>query len=258
MASRRMSSTFFATIFFEILQRDVDGVVERRRAARRRFLDRLLELRGAAGEILKHHRTTVEIDDLGEVLRPETFCEADRRFLRRRQLVLHAGARVEEHRQRDRQVGSREKCDVLLHAVLEHAEVRLREIGDVVAAAVRHDDVQRDDVNAGAERGLRRRRLRRWRLLSGLLRADQVDRDEDRRGREEPLITRPRAHGRACGSFTRVPRAVTPGRLTLTVVFSGGISDSGRPNVTLYSCVSSAASCGSLLARAMLVSKCSK
>ena len=55
----------------QILQRDVDRVVQRRRAAGRRLADRLLELGGVVGEALQHDDAAVEVDDLGEILRPQ-------------------------------------------------------------------------------------------------------------------------------------------------------------------------------------------
>ena len=110
----------------QILQRDVDGVVERGRPAGRRLLDRRLELGRAVGEVLQHDDAAVEVDDLGEILRAEPLGEADRGFLRRRQLGVHAGARVEQQRERDRQVGAVEEGDVLLDAVLEDVEILRR------------------------------------------------------------------------------------------------------------------------------------
>ena len=65
--------------------------------------------------------------------------------------VFHAGARVEQQRQRDRQVRAVEERDVLLDAVFEDVEVALVEVGDVVVRRVRHRHVQRDEVDAGAE-----------------------------------------------------------------------------------------------------------
>ena len=67
----------------QVLQRDVDGVVERRRPAGRRLPDRLLELARVVGEGLQHDDAAVEVDDLGQVLRPQPPGEADGRFLRR-------------------------------------------------------------------------------------------------------------------------------------------------------------------------------
>ena len=36
-------------------------------------------------------------------------------------------------------------------------------------------------------------------------------------------------HGRACSSLTGVPRATSPVLAAVTTIFSGGMSDSGRP-----------------------------
>ena len=85
--------------------------------------------------------------------------EADRRFLRGGQLGFHAGTRVDEQRERDREVRAVEKGDVLFDAVFEHAEIIALEIGEVVRRAVGHRDVERHELDAGAER----------RTLAGLL-----------------------------------------------------------------------------------------
>ena len=56
------------------------------------------------------------------------------------------------------------KRHVLLDAVLEHVEVLRVEVGHVARRAVGDRDVERDDLDAGAERHLRlRRRLGRLR-----------------------------------------------------------------------------------------------
>jgi hypothetical protein len=145
----------------QVLQRDVDGVVEGGRAAGRRLLDRRLELSRAVREVLQDDDAAIEVDHLGEILRPKPLRKADRGFLRRRQLGVHTGAGVEQQRQRDRQVGAVEEGDVLLDAVLENVEILGGQVGDVLPGAVADGDVERDQIDAGAERHLRRLPSRR-------------------------------------------------------------------------------------------------
>ena len=56
--------------------------------------------------------------------------------LQRVELVLHAGAAVEQQRERDRLLAAVEEHEVLLDAVLEDREVGLLEVGDVAVGAV--------------------------------------------------------------------------------------------------------------------------
>ena len=153
IAWRRTSSALLATILLQILQRDVDRVVQRRRAAGRGLANRLLELGRGVGEGLEDDDAAVEADDFGEILRPETPGEADGGFLRDRQPGFHAGAGVEQERERDWQVRPAEQRDVLLDPVLEDAEILGLQVGHIARRAVRDGDVQRHDVDAGAERG---------------------------------------------------------------------------------------------------------
>ena len=121
----------------QVLQRDVDRVVHRRRSAGRRPPDRLLELVDVVRERLQDDHAAVEVDDLGQVLRPQPPGEPDRRFLRGRQPRLHAGAGVDQQRQRDRQIRAVEEGDVLLDAVLVDLEVFLLQVGDVARRRLR-------------------------------------------------------------------------------------------------------------------------
>ena len=100
------------------------------------------------------------------------FDEPDGRLLRGRDLVLHAGAGVEQQRERDGQLRSGEEGDVLLHAVLEDEEVGLLEVHDVALRLVGHGDVERDDLDAAAERRD--------------LRVPGSDEDDDAAGGREP------------------------------------------------------------------------
>jgi hypothetical protein len=173
----------------------------------------LLELAGVVGEGLEDGGPAVEVDDLGEVLRSQGPGEADRRLLCGFQPRLHARAGVDEQRQRDGQVRAREEGHLLLHAVLEHAEVGSLEIGDVARRTFRHRDVQGDDLDTGAERRL-------------LLRvADETCGRCDRHCRCDP----PCRHGFDLSrvSSTAVPRTVKSGRFEVTVIRSGGINRLG-------------------------------
>src|SRR5207249_2969146 len=121
---------------------------------------------------------------------------------------------------------------VLLDAVLEHAEVVLLEVRDVVSVAVRYRDAQRDEVNTGSKRRPRRTLTAAGR---GLGRLGRADRDHSERGdNHHPGERRHRqteaVHGLTCSrrSLTSVPRAVSPARVALTVTRSGGMSVCGR------------------------------
>jgi hypothetical protein len=100
--------------------------------------------------------------------------ETDRRFLRDRQLRVHAGAGVHHQRQRDRKIRLGEEGDVLLHAVFEDVEVPLLEVGDIVAIRVGHAHVQRHQFDARAK----------WRLLLDGGRLDDVNSDNHGRQTE--------------------------------------------------------------------------
>src|SRR5207249_11701032 len=97
----------------------------------------------------------------------------------RLQLRVHAGARVYHHRERNRKIRVIEEGKVLLDAVLEHAEVVLLEVRDVVSVAVRYRDAQRDEVNTGSKRRPRRTLTAAGR---GLGRLGRADRDHSERG----------------------------------------------------------------------------
>ena len=75
------------------------------------------------GEPLDDLDAAVEVHDLREILLADALGEADRGVLRDQQPLLHARARVDQQRQRDRQVGPAEVRQLLLDAVLEDGEV---------------------------------------------------------------------------------------------------------------------------------------
>jgi hypothetical protein len=81
-------------------------------------------------------------------------------FLRRLNLVFHARARVEQYRQRYRQVRSVEELDLLRLAVFVDVEGFLREVRDEVARAIHSGDVEGDDFDARLERRLLRVAMR--------------------------------------------------------------------------------------------------
>ena len=118
----------------QFLERDVDRLVERRRAARHRLADGALER--APGRCVKGWSTSTRSAKPISWPRScgrEAAREADRRLLGGRHLVLHARARVEQQRQRDRHVRPVEVGDVLLRAVLEDVELFGRQVGHVAA-----------------------------------------------------------------------------------------------------------------------------
>src|SRR6185503_17500580 len=94
-----------------------------------------------------------EVDDLGEIPGTQAANEADRRFLCLWQLGLHAGARVEQKRQRDGKVALAKVGDVLLDAVLEDVEVRYSQIRDETPGAVDDGDVERHEIDPRPKSG---------------------------------------------------------------------------------------------------------
>ncbi len=167
------------------------------------------------GERLPDRDPAVEVDDLREVVRLQPLHEVRRGYLKRRQLVLHARAAVEQQGEGNWLRPPREEDDVVLDAVLEHGKVGLIEVRNVMVGAVDYGDVERDDVDGAPK-------LRA--LCGGQCGCGRKD---DHRAeyvwvclvsRQAPVW--PRAG---------VPRMVTPVRADATSTFSGGISDSGRP-----------------------------
>ena len=151
MASRRRLLGGAGPHLLRLAQRDVDGVVERGGPARRRRADRRLERGLVVGERLDDLDAAVEVHDLGQVLLADPLREAHGGVLRDEQPLLHAGARVDEERQRDWQVRLAEIQQVLLRAVLDDREIRLVEIRHVAMLRVGDGHAERHDVDAGLE-----------------------------------------------------------------------------------------------------------
>src|SRR4030095_1340966 len=105
-------------------------------------MNRGLELGLIRREALTDLDTTVEVDDLGKVVRLETVNEVRRRRLQRRQLLFHAGAAVQQQRESDWLLSAIEEGNFLFNAVLKHGELRWFQIGDVFVCAVYHRHVQ--------------------------------------------------------------------------------------------------------------------
>src|SRR5439155_23554509 len=134
---------------------------------------------------LQNRRPAVEVDDFGKILRSKLAGETDGRFLGDIETRFHAGARVEEKRERNGRVRPIEERQVLLDSVFEHLEVVLLEIGDLAARAVRDRDIERHELDAAAKRFLNgswRRPL--WAgcrsLCAAGSQADRRDRDRDK------------------------------------------------------------------------------
>src|SRR5215203_258080 len=270
----------------QLFERDVDGVVQRGGSAGVRAANGGLEVRDVIREALDHLNAAVEVDDLREVLRAEPPDEADRGFLRGVEFALHAGARVQQDRERDRQVGTVEERDLLLRTVFEHLEFALVHVGEIAAGLVRDRNVDRHELDPCAERGpLRRRnrfgrcslprrgRRRLWRrrrllcaaaprlrcLLSAQghgarLREPRREEQRSRRGQRSSHRHFPAAAAFRTGAG--VPRTVRPGCLTLTSVFLGGISEPGRAYTTWYWFSRSVATLSSSPLTLMLESSC--
>ncbi len=191
----------------------------------------LLEVVGLVRERLRDLDAAVEVHHLRQVLRPNLAREPDRGFLRDRHPLFHAGARVDEERQRDREVGAVEEREFLLGAVLEDGEVVLGQVGHVVVLAVGHRHVERHELDARAEHlVLRGLPVGSW-AASG------------RAGPNAPSAsaTRPAATGRvrheASHHRTACPRAgppcaSSPGFVAATSMRSGGISVCGLAYTT--------------------------
>jgi hypothetical protein len=150
--------------------------VKRRGAACHQPLDCAVEIGLVARERLPDFDLAVEVDDLGDVVRLEPVNEARRGGLKGGQVIFHAGAAVEQQRQRDRLLTPGEVGDLLLDPVFEDRELGLLEVRDVMAGTVGRRHRQRDDVDAGAERAL---------LLAGRPRGETHD---DERGKNRPAL----------------------------------------------------------------------
>ena len=106
------------------------------------------------GKCLADFYPAVEVDHLGEVTWLQALDKIGGGGLKRAQLAVHAGAAVEQQRQGDRLLFPVEVGQVLLDPVFKHAEVFFFKVDDVAAGLVNNCDVQRHDVDAGAERTL--------------------------------------------------------------------------------------------------------
>ena len=144
----------------ELTQGDVDGVVERRTARCLRLADGVLGERPIGREALQHLHAVVEGEDGRAVGWAERRGEAGRGLLHERQLVAHAGARVEQNREIERHVACLEVGDLLTNTVLVDGEVVAGEAREQLLLPVEHGDVQRHHLHAAAE-GLRRTRCLR-------------------------------------------------------------------------------------------------
>ena len=103
------------------------------------------------GERRKHLGPAVEVDHRGDIGRPELLHEPDGRLLGRGERLFHAGAGVDEERQRQLHVRLAEERELLRPPFLEHGEIGEVEIRDVLLGSVSDSDGQQDDVDAGAE-----------------------------------------------------------------------------------------------------------
>jgi hypothetical protein len=79
----------------------------------------------------------VEVHDLREILRPQFLREADRRFLRILHALLHAGARVDQQRQRDGRLVRLKYVSSCFAPSSKTEKVILPEIGDRSGPAYR-------------------------------------------------------------------------------------------------------------------------
>ena len=186
-------------------------VVERGRAVDRRLADRLLERRDVVGERLAGSGPGCRSRSPRLVVLAHAAGEADRRFLRRPQLVLHARAGVEQERQRDRLLRPSRRTSSAAWRRPRRPRTPPRSRSVTYLPAVGDGDVERHELDAAAE----------WRLR------------RDGGGRSRPRRRRRAGGRRDWSSHQRAARVrartVTLGRFAVTSIFSGGISVSGRP-----------------------------
>ncbi len=186
------------------------------------------------GERLPDLDPAVEVDHLRDVGRLEALDEVHRGRLQRIELVFHAGAAVEQQRQRDRLLAPVEEGDLLLHTVLEHREVALVQVGDVVTGRSRSRVTLSDTTSTPARNAGRRGSCEAggtgwacWADATAVMEvrvattasASCLTMDSPC----SPAYLRPR-YSRCAGP----PRTVTPLRPDDTVTFVGVMSDSGR------------------------------
>jgi hypothetical protein len=108
----------------ELLQRDVNSIVERRRAPSAAGLNRALEGAAIRRERLQDPHAVVEAHDRAAIAVAERLQEADGCLMNNRQLVAHARAAIQQYDQIDGHGPRLEELDVLGDAVLEDGEVR--------------------------------------------------------------------------------------------------------------------------------------
>ena len=88
------------------------------------------------------------------IARPQGLEESDRGLLHELHLAGHARRGVEKNRQIERHTGRPEEGDVLLDAILEDREIRRAQARDIFLIAVGYHDVEGDEIDVAAERGL--------------------------------------------------------------------------------------------------------
>ena len=140
------------------LEREVDRIAQRRRAAPRHRAERRpdrLEIAGHRHAQVHHVR---EGDQRGAIVRPQgggqPFAGLDEMA---QPIAGDALARVEHEGDAERQLLQRDALDILRHTVVGQREIAGGQARDRRAAA-HHRDVELDDFHAAAERRLRRRR----------------------------------------------------------------------------------------------------
>jgi len=240
-ARRRRSSTPRFSVFLSSLRAIVDRGVERRRAARHGGRDRLLEVGLRTRERRQDVDPAVEVDHLRLVLRPQVLHEPRGGLLGRAHLVFHAGAAVEQQRDRQREARAAEVADLLLDAVFVHQEVVgtrsvMYRFDGSVTVTFNAPGRRRSGTSSPPESAASGPAARRQRHTGG-------------RRPPAPTMRRPRlrAPSAGYGSLGGGPGGnqdspgLEAGGRTATSVFSGGTSESGLAKVMRYCPSSSSA-----------------
>ena len=151
IACRRISSAVVAPDLLQLLQRDVDRVVERGRSVGGGLPDGFLERRTVVRERLQDAHLAVEVDDFRLIVLVELRCAKPiaascavgmRSF--------HAGAGVEQERQRDRLLRLEKKVRSCLAPSSKTSKSSCSR-SVTYRPAIGDRDVQRDQLDAGAE-----------------------------------------------------------------------------------------------------------
>ena len=135
-----------------LLDPHAHGVEERGPALRPDREHRLANAGRVPREVVQEAAALVEADDEELVLRVVGLEKADHRLARKPEVLLHAPARVQQHAGADRGGFLVEVRQGLLHRILEHAKVLLRQVVDETVGSIRDRHLDEHGVDADPER----------------------------------------------------------------------------------------------------------